>query len=234
MAVSQIEKELRHRYNHIKWRCYSPNCHYYDRYGGRGIKMCDEWLNDFYSFMNWALSNGYKKELAIDRIDNNGDYSPDNCRFVTAAENNQNRRSSKFFTYNGKTQNLMQWCIELGLDYNMVLMRIHRGWDFEKAITTKKRQRDTSSIIGEKFGRLTVLEYLGNDKRRNSQFLCQCECGNKVVVGYGKLSSGWTKSCGCLQKEVASENIKKSKSYQKHIEKSLSKNSKFSLSSTDI
>lgn len=221
MAVSQIEKELRHRYHHIKSRCYNVNDKRYDRYGGRGIKMCDEWLNDFYLFMSWALENGYKKELAIDRIDNDGDYSPDNCHFVTVAENNQNRCSSKFFTYNGKTQNLMQWCLELNLDYNTILMRIRRGWDFEKAITTKTRKRDTSSMIGEKFGRLTVLEYVGNDKRRNSQFLCQCDCGNKVVVGYGKLSSGWTRSCGCLQKEVAGDNIKNSPSHKKHREKSL-------------
>ena len=95
-------KSLHTKYNHMKERCSNPNNKRYDRYGGRGIKVCDEWLNDYYAFEKWALENGWSEGLAIDRIDNDGNYSPGNCRFVTAAENNQNRRTSRFYTYQGK------------------------------------------------------------------------------------------------------------------------------------
>ena len=127
-------KELYRRYYHMKDRCGNPNDKRYHRYGGRGIKVCDEWLQDYNKFESWALENGYKPGLAIDRIDNDGDYSPENCRFITPAENNQNRCTSRFFTYNGKTQNLTQWCEEYGLKYHTVLCRLRRGWDFEKEI----------------------------------------------------------------------------------------------------
>lgn len=200
MAMSQLEKELYHRYSHIKSRCYNTNDKRYPRYGGRGITMCDEWFSDFYSFKNWATENGYRKELSIDRIDNDGPYSPENCRWVTLSENNQNRSSSTFYTYNDKTQNLMQWCNELGLNYNTILMRIRRGWSFEKAITSKKRERDTKTLIGKRFGELTVIEFVGKDKYRKSIFRCKCNCGNETVLPQDKLISGHTSSCGCLRK----------------------------------
>lgn len=207
MAMSQLEKDLKHRYFHIKSRCYNPNDKAYHNYGGRGIRMCDEWLNDINSFIEWALSHGYKKELAIDRKENNGDYSPDNCRFITLKENNQNRRSTKFFTYQGETLNLMQWCEKLGLSYNTVLMRIRRGWSFEKAISTEIRTRDTTSDIGKRYGRLVVTRFVGIDRFSQSIFECKCDCGNIVKVKLTKLRSGSTRSCGCLQREIASENL---------------------------
>jgi len=74
----------------IKSRCYRNTDKRYSRYGGRGISVCDEWLNDPESFIKWSVENGYKVGLTIDRKDNNGDYSPDNCRFITTAQNNRN------------------------------------------------------------------------------------------------------------------------------------------------
>ena len=99
----------------MKQRCYNPNRLKYSRYGGRGIKICDEWLNSFDSFYNWAINNGYSSELQIDRIDNDGDYCPENCRWVTLWENTLNRRQSKFLTVNGETLNASIWAERLNI-----------------------------------------------------------------------------------------------------------------------
>jgi len=88
--------KLYRRYIGIKNRCYYKNHKMYSRYGGRGIKMCDDWKNDFQSFYNWCLKTGYNENLTIDRIDNDGDYSPDNCRWV----NRKNQFNNKITTRN--------------------------------------------------------------------------------------------------------------------------------------
>ena len=82
-------------YQDMKTRCSNKKYFLYHRYGGRGVNVCDEWLNDFNSFYEWAINNGHKKGLQIDRIDNDGNYHPDNCRFVTPQVNSQNRINTK-------------------------------------------------------------------------------------------------------------------------------------------
>lgn len=79
----------------MKTRCYNPNSRDYQYYGGRGIAICAEWLSDFATFQNWAMSHGYRDDLSIDRINVNGNYCPDNCRWATATEQRHNRRDSK-------------------------------------------------------------------------------------------------------------------------------------------
>ena len=79
----------------MKTRCYNPNFIYYCNYGGRGIMICDEWKNDFSKFYELAINNGYKEGLTIDRINNDGNYEPDNCRWITRAEQNRNQRKTK-------------------------------------------------------------------------------------------------------------------------------------------
>lgn len=198
-----MKSPLRSRYNKIKERCYNSNCKSYHRYGGRGIKMCDEWLHDFEVFEEWCYQNGYAPGLMIDRIDNDGDYSPDNCRFTTNKENCQHKGNTRFYTYNGKTQNLTQWCDELGLSYSVMLARLTRyRWSFEKAVTTPVRKRDKASLVGKRFGRLEVISFAGI-VNRNSTWLCRCDCGKEVVLKDHKLVTGHTRSCGCLQAETA-------------------------------
>ena len=98
----------------MKSRCYNKNNKKYKNYGGRGIKICDEWVNDFSTFYKWAISNGYEKGLSIDRIDVDGNYEPSNCRWANNDIQSHNKRLDKLYTYNGKTMSVVDWCKEIG------------------------------------------------------------------------------------------------------------------------
>lgn len=95
-------------------RCENSNRLKYKDYGGRGIKVCEEW-HEAKNFVLWALGNGYEKGLQLDRIDNDGDYCPENCRFVTPKENSRNRRNTKRLTIEGETKTVVEWCEQLGV-----------------------------------------------------------------------------------------------------------------------
>lgn len=128
---------LYRKWQSMKRRCYDKNASNYKNYGARGIKVCDEWKNDFLAFKKWVLETRTDEALTIERIDVNGDYCPENCIWLDKKGQSNNRRNCLMYTYNGKTQNLMQWCEELGLDYKLVYERLKRdNWSFEKAIST--------------------------------------------------------------------------------------------------
>ena len=124
----------------IRQRCNNPNDKDYDNYGGRGIKMCDEWRNDFMAFYNWAIENGYDenktiKEQSIDRIDVNGDYEPSNCRYVNIYVQARNKRRTKKYEYNGQMLDLKTISELKGVKYNTLWQRINKyGYTFEKAL----------------------------------------------------------------------------------------------------
>lgn len=103
-------------WSHFKGRCYNLNDHKYSNYGGRGIEVCDEWRNNFQAFYDWSINNGYKEGLTIDRIDVDGDYEPNNCRWVDQKTQQNNRRNNTRLTYNGKTQTISQWASELSVN----------------------------------------------------------------------------------------------------------------------
>ena len=123
-------------WRNIKGRCYNPNNPSYKFYGGRGIKMCDEWTNDFVAFYDWAHANGYKEGLQIDRIDVDGDYCPENCRWVSKITQANNTRRNIYVTMNGTTKTIAEWCKELGINYHSVQTRTYKGWDPMLALTT--------------------------------------------------------------------------------------------------
>lgn len=116
-------------------RCYNKHVKRYENYGGRGIKVCDEWYNNFQSFYTWAMNNGYKNGLSIDRINNDGDYEPSNCRWTNNKTQARNRRSNRNITINGETRCLMEWCEILNLNYKVTWQRINTyHWSIKKAL----------------------------------------------------------------------------------------------------
>lgn len=126
---------LQHIYYHIKQRCYDKNRVAYKYYGERGIKMCDEWLENTHNFINWAFENGYKDELTIERINVNGDYEPNNCKWITLREQGYNKTNSRLYTINGETKCLSQWCNYYHIDYFVVRGRLRRGAPIIEALT---------------------------------------------------------------------------------------------------
>lgn len=111
----------------MKGRCYNKKLKSYKNYGGRGITICDAWLRDFKTFYDWANDNGYADDLTIDRIDVEGNYEPSNCRWLPLSEQQNNKTDNLNITYKGKTQTLMQWSKELGINYNTLRNRLHRS-----------------------------------------------------------------------------------------------------------
>ena len=123
----------------VKRRCYNKDTDAYQNYGGRGIIICDEWRDDFQAFYGWAMANGYKEGLTIDRINNNGNYEPCNCRWITRKEQNNNTRRNVLIEYKGKTNTVTEWCTILNVKYAAVVRRLRRGWSIERALETETR-----------------------------------------------------------------------------------------------
>ena len=113
----------------VKQRCnYEGHCQY-SNYGGRGIKVCEEWLHDFQAFYDWAMANGYRDDLTIDRIDNNKGYSPDNCRWVDMKTQQNNRTNNRTVIYCGVEFTIAKLAAKLNIPYATLLWRINNGWE---------------------------------------------------------------------------------------------------------
>ena len=121
----------------MKSRCYNQNHKEYNLYGGEGKTVCDDWLHDFQAFYDWAMANGYKEGLTIERIDNTKGYSPDNCKWATYKEQANNKRNNHLITYNGKTQTMAQWADEYNVPYDKLKSRLNKShWDIGKSLNT--------------------------------------------------------------------------------------------------
>lgn len=108
-------------------RCTDEKHIYYKHYGGRGIKVCSEWLNSVTAFYDWAMGNGYSDELTIDRIDPDGDYEPSNCRWATAKVQASNKRKTIRLEINGETKTMDEWSKTTGVKYATIYARYKRG-----------------------------------------------------------------------------------------------------------
>lgn len=137
-------------WTNMKTRCCNPNSKAYPRYGGRGIKVCDEWTNPS-EFIKWANESGYNDGLTLDRIDNDGDYCPSNCRWVSMKVQGNNTSRNRLFTMNGETQTLAEWCEKTGMPYKTVYKRVFiLGWDFEKAMNAPIDEKKRNTLAGIK------------------------------------------------------------------------------------
>jgi hypothetical protein len=118
----------------MKSRCFNPNFPSYNHYGGRGITVCDKWKDNFQAFYAWAIFHGYKDDLTIDRINNDGNYEPSNCRWITKKEQSLNKSDNHIVTFNGISKPLMTWCEDCGINYKTVRDRLKRGWSYQDAL----------------------------------------------------------------------------------------------------
>lgn len=134
--------KLYRRWKGIIERCTYKGHFAYDRYGGRGISVCKEWLDDFLAFKEWALNNGYQGAGEVDRINNNGNYEPVNCRIVTRKQNCRNKGSNHYVTMNGETKCISEWAEQYDITADLLYHRINNmGWPIEKALSVKPKYR---------------------------------------------------------------------------------------------
>ena len=127
-------------YKHIKHRCFDKKDIGYKNYGGRGITMCDTWAKDYMAFYSWAISTGYNDNLTIDRINSNGNYCPENCRWATMQEQQNNRTNNRVLEYKGQKKTITAWAKFCGLSYRNLHYRLKNGYSIEQAIEKPKRK----------------------------------------------------------------------------------------------
>lgn len=134
-----MEKRLKNIWKNMNYRCSNKKN---KNYGKRGITVCDQWKTSFPNFMNWAMKNGYKENLQIDRKDNDGNYEPSNCRWVTAVEQSANRRVTRKIEYKSKFYTTRQFAKKFNLSQNCVNNRVKKGWDVERIISTHEKKNN--------------------------------------------------------------------------------------------
>lgn len=128
-------------------RCYDTKSQRYYTYGARGITVCDEWRNDFKCFAKWAVENGWKRGLSIERKDLNGKYCPDNCTFITMAEQARNKTSNVLITHNGETHCVVEWCELLNLKPKTIYRRVYAGYTDSSIILYDGDLRDLKRSV---------------------------------------------------------------------------------------
>ena len=158
----------------IKGCTTSPAHKDYKFYGAKGIKMCNEWAESFLPFYEWAISHGYRQGLTIDRINSSGDYTPNNCRWITIQEQQRNRRDNHLITIKGVTKCLSEWCREYHIHHTTVLSRCERGMCWEDAFSEPLHLTRKDNKSG----------YPGIFKRKNGKWEASYSLnGRKIYVG---------------------------------------------------
>ena len=172
MAMKSENKRLYGIWSNMKTRCNNPKVKPYKNYGGRGITICDEW-GKYDGFYKWAMSSGYQDNLTLDRIDSDGNYCPENCRWATQKEQQNNRRNNHLLTYNGETRTLKQWEEICGIDYTLIVHRLKRGMSVHDALFAIPKKARQIEFNGElhtvaEWSKITgIRRMLINDRLRN-------------------------------------------------------------------
>jgi len=176
-------------YRCMKTRCYNPKNSSYKDYGGRGIKICEEWFNDFLSFYEWSMKNGYAENLSIDRIDVNGDYEPSNCRWATSQIQADNRRNVIKFVLDGRERTLRELSEEYRVNYRTLHARINRGVPINEAL-----KADEYKANGYKTAKIDL---------ETGQVLAVYESARKAAQENGMSNSSGIQLC-CVGKAISS------------------------------
>ena len=169
----------------MQFRCYQKSQEAYDRYHGRGIGVCNEWRDSYRTFMEWALDNGYENHLTIDRIDNDGNYEPGNCRWVTMREQMWNKRGNHPpITMLGETKHVSEWGEDprIATTASVFATRIGKGWDPERAFTEPTDTRYGTTITLTAFGETKSPEEWTKDPR----------CKSSIMSIYTRRKLGWS------------------------------------------
>ena len=189
-------------YKGMKRRCYTTKDESVARnYKNRGIGICSEWLEIYINFKRWAINNGYKDNLSIDRINNDKGYSPDNCRWVTRRQQANNKRTNIYITINNVTHTMSEWCLINNVSVDAACKRIELyGWNPEKAVTTPIRQYEKYGKYSRK--RIVDERKLYGVKWRELKIEYNGETHNAVewskITGIGdetirwRLKNGWS------------------------------------------
>lgn len=139
-SIARSTHRMRHTRLYGVWvgmrnRCSDPDNIGYHLYGGRGIEVCPEWRDSFEVFRDWAIENGYQEGLTIDRIDTDGPYSPENCRWITQKQQQNNRRNNKHLVLNGENHTMSEWAEITGIKVATIHARLKRGWSVDRTLT---------------------------------------------------------------------------------------------------
>lgn len=130
-------------------RCHRKTSRNYANYGGRGITVCEEWRKDFSEFMRWALANGYRDDLTLERKDNDIGYCPENCCWITFKDQQNHKRDNHLITYKGETHNIAEWSEITGIYFGTIASRVKLGWDAEAIFSTPVQKQRTITFNGE-------------------------------------------------------------------------------------
>lgn len=203
-TLKQLHKTEWHAWRNMKARCYNKNLPNYHRYGGRGITVCEEWLGKE-GFENFLHSMGLKPspDLTLDRIDNNGNYEPSNCRWADVKAQSNNQEKNIVLIYKGKSLTLAQWAEKLGMTYEQIRARYRYGWDANSIIETPKNKYHKERRNGSKSRLLTY-----NGKTMNLAQWAR-ELGTGYEVLRTRVRNGWD------DKAVLSTPARKSKLYSR-------------------
>ena len=168
----------------MKFRCYQKSHKGYPNYGGKGIIVCDEWL-EYVNFRDWAVSAGYEETLTIDRIDNSKSYYPSNCRWATTKEQSNNRTDNVFLTIDGETKTVAQWSLDdrCAVPVNILYSRLKRGWDPKKCVFEKSTKQFT-------YNGPVILTAFGESKKA-SEWVKDDRCLASIQSIYARKKQNW-------------------------------------------